>query len=56
MQHYFWRAVDQDGEVVDVFLQKRRSGAAAKRFFKRLLNVHRREPRIESHNKLSLTN
>jgi len=22
-QHYFWRAVDQDGEVVDVFLQSR---------------------------------
>jgi putative transposase len=26
------RAVDQDGEVVDVFLQTRRGGAAAKRF------------------------
>lgn len=36
-QHYLWRAVDQDGEVVDVFLQTRRDGAAAKRFFKRLL-------------------
>jgi len=36
-QHYLWRAVDQDGEVVDVFLQRRRDGAAAKRFFKRLL-------------------
>jgi putative transposase len=33
-QHYLWRAVDQDGEVVDVFLQKHRDGAAAKRFFK----------------------
>jgi len=44
-QHYLWRAVDQDGEVVDVFLQKRRNGAAAKRFFKRLLKVHRKEPR-----------
>jgi hypothetical protein len=22
-QHYLWRAVDQDGEVVDVFLQKK---------------------------------
>ena len=22
VQHYLWRAVDQDGEVVDVFLQK----------------------------------
>jgi putative transposase len=26
-QHYLWRAVDQDGEVVDVFLQARRDGA-----------------------------
>lgn len=45
IQHYLWRAVDQDGEVVDVYLQKRRDGAAAKRFFKRLLKKHRDEPR-----------
>jgi len=44
-QHYLWRAVDQDGEVVDVFLQARRDGAAAKRFFKRLLRNNRGEPR-----------
>jgi putative transposase len=44
-QHYLWRAVDQDGEVVDVFLQARRDGAAAKRFFKRLLRSHGSEPR-----------
>jgi putative transposase len=44
-QHYLWRAVDQDGEVIDVFLQKRRDGAAAKRFFKRLLKKHQGEPR-----------
>ena len=44
-QQYLWRAVDQDGEVVDVFLQARRDGAAAKRFFKRLLKNHQREPR-----------
>ena len=44
-QHYLWRAVDQDGEVVDVFLQKRRDAKAAKRFFKRLLRVHKGEPR-----------
>jgi putative transposase len=39
-QHHLWRAVDQHGEVVDVFLQARRDGAAAKRFFKRLLRSH----------------
>ena len=44
-QHYLWRAVDQDGEVVDVFLQKRRDAKAAKRFFRRLLKRHRGEPR-----------
>jgi len=44
-QHYLWRAVYQDGEVVDVFLQKRRDGKAAKRFFNRLLNRHQGEPR-----------
>ena len=27
-QHYLWRAVDQDSEIIDVFLQKRRDGAA----------------------------
>ena len=44
-QHYLWRAVDQDGEVVDVYLQAKRDGAAAKRFFKRLLRSHGDEPR-----------
>jgi len=44
-QHYLWRAVDQDGEVVDVYLQERRDGATAKRFFKRLLRSHGGEPR-----------
>jgi len=45
VQHYLWRAVDQDGEVVDVLLQRRRDGRAAKRFFKRLLKQGGREPR-----------
>jgi putative transposase len=44
-QHYLWRAVDQDGEVVDVFLQARRDGNAAKRFFRRLLRSHGGKPR-----------
>lgn len=45
IQHYLWRAVDQDGEVVNVFLQARRDGATAKRFFKRLLRSNGGEPR-----------
>ena len=44
-QQYLWRAVDQDGEIVDVFLQALRDGKAAKRFFKRLLRTHQTEPR-----------
>ncbi len=44
-QQYLWRAVDQDGEVVDVYLQARRDGAAAKRFFKRLMRSYGGEPR-----------
>lgn len=44
-QYYLWRAVDQDGDVVDVYLQARRDGAAAKRFFMRLLRSHGSEPR-----------
>jgi putative transposase len=44
VQHYLWRAVDQDGDIVDVYLQKRRDGAAAKRFFKRILKRHRDDP------------
>ena len=44
-QHYLLRAVDLDGEVVDVYLQARRDGAAAKRFFKRLMRSHGSEPR-----------
>jgi putative transposase len=44
-RHYLWRALDQDGEVVDVFLQHRRDGKAAKRFFKRLIKKYQGEPR-----------
>jgi putative transposase len=32
-QHYFWRAVDQDGSVLDILVQSRRSATAARRFF-----------------------
>jgi putative transposase len=44
-QLYLWRAVDQDGEVVDVYLQANRNGAAAKRFFRRLIQSNQGEPR-----------
>lgn len=44
-QHYLWRAVDQDGEIIDVYLQAKRDGTAAKRFFHRLITSHGGEPR-----------
>lgn len=44
-QHYLWRAVGQDGEVVDVYLLAKRDGASAKRLFRRLLRSRGAEPR-----------
>jgi putative transposase len=37
-QHYLGWGVDQDGEVVDVFLQARSDGGAAKGFFKTMIS------------------
>src|ERR1700693_1851229 len=36
-QQYLWRAVDQDGDVIDILLQQHRDQRAAERFFRRLL-------------------
>jgi putative transposase len=44
VQHYLWRAVDQDGVVLDILVQARRDAQAAERFFKRLLKGPRRRP------------
>ena len=38
-------ALHQDGEEVDVYLQAKRDGAAAKRFFRCLLRNHSEETR-----------
>ena len=46
VQHYLWRAAGQDGNVVDVDLQKKRDGAAARRFFKRILRSMKVLPRL----------
>src|SRR5690242_4534505 len=45
-RHYLWRAVDQDGNVLDVLVQSRRNKTAAKRFFRRLLKGLRYVPRV----------
>lgn len=44
--HYLWRAVDQDGVVLDILVQNRRDAGAAKRFFKRLLKGLQYVPRV----------
>jgi putative transposase len=46
VQHYLWRAVDQNGVVLDILVQGRRNAKAAKRFFKRLLKGLRYAPRV----------
>jgi putative transposase len=43
--HYLWRAVDQNGVVLDILVQGRRNATAAKRFFKRLLAGLRYKPK-----------
>jgi putative transposase len=44
-RHYLWRAVDQDGDVLGILVQKRRDKRAAKRFFRKLLKGLRYAPR-----------
>jgi len=44
-QQYLWRAVDQDGDVIDILVRRRRNQRAAERFFRRLLKSQGREPR-----------
>lgn len=52
-QHYLWRAVDQDGNVLDVLVQSRRNAKAAKRFFRKLLKGLRYVPRVIVTDKLA---
>ena len=42
--HYLWRAVDQDGDVIDILVTKRRDRRAAKRFFRKALKHQERPP------------
>jgi putative transposase len=50
--HYLWRAVDQDGDCLDVLVQKRRNKKAAKRFFRKLLKGQGAIPRLMVTDKL----
>jgi putative transposase len=44
-RQYLWRAVDQDGDVIDILLQPRLDRHAATRFFRALLKGSGRVPR-----------
>ena len=44
-RQYLWRAVDQDGDVIDILVQPRRDRHAAARFFRKLLKGQGRGPR-----------
>jgi len=46
VQHYLWRAVDQNGVVIDILVQPRRDRWAALRFLRKLLHTARRAPRV----------
>ncbi|MFD7704327.1 IS6 family transposase [Streptomyces caelestis] len=45
-QKYLWRAVDRDGNVLDILVQNRRDKAAAGRFLRRLMTKTRAVPRV----------
>ena len=44
--HYLWRAVDQDGDVLDILVQSHRDKEAAKKFFRKLLKGLRYVPKV----------
>src|SRR5215213_3100098 len=52
-KHWLWRAVDQDGTVLDVLVQSRRDKKAAKRLLRKLLKKQGRPPRVMVTDKLA---
>jgi putative transposase len=53
VQHYRWRAVDQDGTVLAILVQSRRDKAAAEKFFRRSLKRLTSVPRVVITDKLA---
>src|SRR3712207_5694833 len=52
VQHWLWRAVDQNGMVLDVLVQSRRDKRAAERLLRKLLKRQCRAPRVMVTDKL----
>jgi putative transposase len=46
VQHYLWRAVDHEGEVLEAFVAKRRDKAAALKFLRKLMKRHGRPEEV----------
>jgi len=53
VQHYLWRAVDQDGNVLDILVQSRRDKRAATKFLRKLLKGLTYVPRVVVTDKLA---
>lgn len=51
VKHSLWRAIDGNGDVLDILIQPRRNAKAAKRFFGRLVTAYG-EPRVVITDKL----
>ncbi len=51
--HHLWRAVDQDGDVIDILVQRRRNARAAKHFFAKALKGQGDAPKRLTTDKLS---
>src|SRR5215204_5928348 len=53
VKHWLWRAVDQDGLVLDILVQSRRDKRAAKRLLRKLLKKQMQPPRVMITDKLA---
>ena len=52
--HYLWRAVDQDGDVLDILVQSKRDKKAAEKFFRKLLKRLQYVPSLNVTDKLRI--
>ena len=52
-KHWLWRAVDQDGVVLDILVQGRRNQEAAEAFLRRVIDGTRCQPRVVITDKLA---
>ncbi|WP_411194387.1 IS6 family transposase [Rhodococcus erythropolis] len=53
VRKYLWRAVDQDGNILDILIQGKRDGRAATRFFRKILKHQGCPPRVLVTDKLA---